>query len=301
LPRLIEIFDARKSPSTPLMEIYLESEFNDEKHSKVLAEKIREVTLEDVISEIKVNFAEKKIDILLNKDAVKRIHSEVEEIAKKLEEKEGKTKVRGEVITILLPDLDFKEIYRIKEKLKKTVVSGVKGIRQILVAKRDKNFVILTAGTNLKEIIKMVGINKEKTTSNDIHEVAKVLGIEAARQTIINEIKKVIDSQGLDIDERHLKLVADAMTQSGEVKGVTRMGIISEKSSILARASFETPIKQFVNATVKASKDELASVIENIILNQPVPVGTGLPGLMVKVIGSLSPEKKEKSSKKAQE
>ena len=66
------------------------------------------------------------------------------------------------------------------------------------------------------------------------------------------------------------------------------MGIISQKSSILARASFETPIKQFVNATIKSSKDELSSVIENIILNQPVPVGTGLPGLLVKVTGSLA-------------
>jgi len=65
------------------------------------------------------------------------------------------------------------------------------------------------------------------------------------------------------------------------------MGIISEKSSILARASFETPIKQFVNATIKGNSDELASVIENIIVNQPVPVGTGLPGLLVKVTGPL--------------
>lgn len=75
------------------------------------------------------------------------------------------------------------------------------------------------------------------------------------------------------------------------------MGIISQKSSILARASFETPIKQFVNASIKSSKDELASVIENIILNQPVPVGTGLPGLLVKVTGSLAGDKKQEKKK----
>jgi len=96
------------------------------------------------------------------------------------------------------------------------------------------------------------------------------------------------------------------MTYKGAVKGVTRMGIISEKSSILARASFETPIKQFVNASIKGSRDELASVIENIIVNQPVPVGTGLPGLLVKVTGPLvkkeeKPEKKEKAEKKTKE
>mgnify|MGYP001609443008 CR=1 FL=1 len=95
----------------------------------------------------------------------------------------------------------------------------------------------------------------------------------------------------MDIDKRHSKLIADAMTSEGSVKGITRMGIISQKSSILARASFETPIKQFVNATLKDNKDELNSVIENIILNQPVPVGTGLPGLMVEVAGPLTKDK----------
>jgi DNA-directed RNA polymerase beta' subunit len=121
-----------------------------------------------------------------------------------------------------------------------------------------------------------------------LYEVANVFGIEAARQLIINEIQEVLKSQGLDIDIRHLKLIADAMTNTGEVKGITRMGIIAQKSSILARATFETPVKQFVNATVKGQREKLASVIENIILNQPVPVGTGLPGLLVKVIGPLS-------------
>jgi DNA-directed RNA polymerase subunit A" len=119
------------------------------------------------------------------------------------------------------------------------------------------------------------------------------LGIEAARQAIVNEISKVLVSQGLDIDKRHLSLVADAMTSSGVVKGVTRVGIISDKNSILARSSFETPVKHFVNATKSGKEDKLTSVIENIILNQPVPVGTGLPGLLVKVTGSLAGEKKK--------
>jgi len=140
--------------------------------------------------------------------------------------------------------------------------------------------------------------------SNDFYEMADVFGIEVARQLIINEITEVLKSQGLDIDIRHLKLVADAMTNTGEVKGVTRMGIIAQKSSILARATFETPVKQFVNATLKGSGDKLASVIENIILNQPVPIGTGLPGLLVKVVGPLikkDEDKKEAKTKVVEE
>ena len=88
------------------------------------------------------------------------------------------------------------------------------------------------------------------------------------------------------------------MTYSGTIKGITRMGIISEKSSVLARASFETPIRHFVNATKTGTEDKLASVIENIILNQPVPVGTGLPGLLVKVTGPLAKSKADKKNKK---
>ena len=301
LPRLIEIFDARKNPSTPMMEIHLDKEHNNEKDARVIAEKIKEVKLKEIVSEIKINFVDKKVDITLNNQSVKSTHMSVQSIADKLQESGFKMKIRDNSLTYADNKADFKEIYKMKEKMKEISVSGISGISQILVVKRESDYVILTAGSNLKDILEFKGINANKTITNNIHEVADVLGVEAAKQTILNEIHKVIESQGLDIDERHLKLVSDAMTAGGEFKGVTRMGIISQKSSILARASFETPIKQFVNATVKGSRDELASVIENIILNQPVPVGTGLPGLLVKVTGPLvmkeAKEKKEKKSK----
>ena len=77
------------------------------------------------------------------------------------------------------------------------------------------------------------------------------------------------------------------------------MGIIAQKASVLARATFETPIKQFVNATIKGSEDKLVSVIENVILNQPVPIGTGLPGLFVKVVGPLTKKNSEKKEAKS--
>jgi len=299
LPRLIEIFDARRTPSTPEMEIYLDKEHNNEKDAKLIAEKIQEIKLSDISKEIKINFSDKKIEAVIDLNAVKRVHSSVDSIARKLNENKklgSNCKAHGNSLIFTEKERSFKEIYKLKEKIKNTIISGIKGIEQILVVKRDDNFVILTAGTNLKEVIEFKGIDRTRTISNDIHEVCGVFGIEVARATIIKEINKVINSQGLEIDQRHSKLVADAMTTSGEVKGITRMGIISQKSSILARASFETPVKQFVNATLKENKDELNSVIENIILNQPVPVGTGLPGLLVEVTGPLS-NKKQKSDK----
>ncbi len=302
LPRLIEIFDARKMPSTPLMEIHLTSEYDNEKDARIIAEKIKEVPIKEIISEIKINFTDKRIEMILDNSAVKAIHTSVEKIADRLNEKGFKVKCRDNIIYTINSKLEFKELYKLKEKLKESFISGIKGIRQVLVVKRERDYVILTAGSNLKDISEVKGVNKDRTTTNNIHEISAVLGIEAARQAIIIEIKKVIEQQGLDINIRHIKLIADAMTYKGNVKGSTRMGIISEKSSVLARASFETPIKQFVNASIKGNKDELASVIENIILNQPVPVGTGLPGLLVKVTGSLvkeaEPQKKSKKTKK---
>ena len=299
LPRLIEIFDARRTPSTPEMEIYLNKQYDNEKNAKVLAEKIKEVRLKDIIKEIRINFSDKKIEAQVDNEAVKRVHSTLDTIVKRMNEfgkLAGTAKVNGSMIIFDGKDLDFKEIYKLKEKVKETQISGIKGISQILVVKRDEGYVILTAGTNLENIIKFKEVDPNRTISNDIHEVASILGIEVARAVIIKEVYKVLNSQGLDIDPRHSKLISDAMTNEGLVKGITRMGIISQKSSILARASFETPIKQFVNATLKDNKDELNSVIENIILNQPVPVGTGLPGLMVEVAGPLT-DKKPKSDK----
>ncbi|MEK6819678.1 MAG: DNA-directed RNA polymerase subunit A'', partial [Nanoarchaeota archaeon] len=206
---------------------------------------------------------------------------------------------KSDSISLNVSDMDFKEIYKLKEKIKKEIISGVKGVAQILIVKRDKDFVVTTLGTNLKKIITLKEVDKNKTYSNDFYEMAGIFGIEVARQLIIEEINKVLSTQGLDINLRHLELAADSMTSIGEVKGITRMGIIAQKSSILARATFETPVKQFVNASVKGSKDKLASVIENIILNQPVPVGTGLPGLLVKVVGPMvKPESELKRAKK---
>ncbi len=294
LPRLIEIFDARKKPSSPKMEIHLKSKYNNEKNARTFAEKIKEIKVSDITSEINLDFSNKQIELVIDKEGIKQSHITPKKVVEKLKKLGYKSRELTNSIVIEASDKEFREIYKLKEKIKKTVVSGIKGIRQVLIVKRDRDYVIMTLGTSLKKVLKLDEVNPDKLISNDIHEVARVFGIEAARQLIINEIQEVLNTQGLDIDKRHLKLISDAMTNLGEVKGVTRIGIIAQKDSILARATFETPDKQFVNATIKGNKDNLSSVIENIILNQPVPIGTGLPGLIVQVVGPL----KKKSSEK---
>jgi len=296
LPRLIEVLDARKMPKTPSMEIYLDKEHNNEKDARTIAEKIREVKVEGIASEISIDFGSKKIKIAVDPKRIRSAHITIDKAVEVLNEKGFSAKKLSDGIVLDMSKEDYKTIYKTKEKIKKVILTGIKNISQVLVVKRDRNYVILTAGSNLKEILGFKGVDADRVITNNIHEISNILGIEAARQAIINEIQKIITSQGLAIDGKHAMLISDIMTASGVVKGVTRMGIISDKSSILARASFETPVPQFVQATKTGKKDRLASVIENIILNQPVPVGTGLPGLLVKVTGPLAAPK-DKSSK----
>jgi DNA-directed RNA polymerase subunit A" len=286
------------------MEIYLNKEYDNENDAKVLAEKIKEVRLKEIASEISLDFSAKQVEIRIDNKGLKQTHTSIKKVVETLNEKGFDAKEKADSIVINASELSFKDIYKLKEKLKETIISGVKGVSQILVVKKEKNYIVVTLGTNLKEVLKMKEVDTHKTISNDLHEVCEVFGVEAGRQLIINEIAFTLNNQGLDIDERHLKLVADAMTNAGSVKGVTRMGIIAQKASILARATFETPDKQFVNASIKGDSDKLTSVVENIILNQPVPLGTGLPGLMVEVVGPLikkDSEKKKASSKVVEE
>jgi DNA-directed RNA polymerase subunit A' len=298
LPRLIEIFDARKKPSTPSMEIWLESEHNNQEDAKRISAKIKEVKLGDISSEMIVNFSDAKITVHFNKKALSDYHISQDKILEALSEKKIHPKKIDDGFELKFEKQeDFKQLYKMKEKLKEMIIAGVKNIAQVLPTKRDNDYVILTAGSNLEDIFKIKGVNKDKTITNDFYEIAKVLGIEAARQAIINEVAKVVEKQGQEIDIRHIKLISDAMTSGGAIRGITRSGIIQDKRSILARASFETPIKHFVNAAISGSSDHLVSVIENLLLNQPVPVGTGLPGLLVKITKPEKLARKETKSK----
>ncbi|MBU3924230.1 MAG: hypothetical protein KJ592_04895, partial [Nanoarchaeota archaeon] len=288
LPRIIEILDARKLPKTPTMEIFLDKEHNNEKDARIVAEKIKEVKLKEIISDITIDFGSKKVKIGVDSNSLKRAHISLDKVVEVLGEKGFSVRKLSDGMVLDMAKEDFKMIYKTKEKIKEVILTGVKRVSQVLVVKRGRDYVILTAGSNLKDIMDFKGVDADKVISNDIHEVSQILGIEAARQLVVNEINKVISSQGLAVDRKHSMLVADMMVSSGVVKGITRMGIIGDKNSVLARASFETAVKQFVQATKTGKKDKLASVIENIILNQPVPVGTGLPGLLVKVTGPLA-------------
>ena len=286
LPRIIEVLNASKTLSTPMMEIYLKEPYCKGTDIKKVARLIKETKLQEVASEMQLNFVEGFVEVKLDQQQIKELGIDPDAFAKTLDTSLKSYSVKHKEGVLIFKQkgkaVDVNELYRLKEKIKKVYISGVKGVTQVLPVKKENEYVIVTAGTNLKKVLNLEFVDPTRTFSNDIYEIRAVLGIEAARQTIVNEVFKVINAQGLNVDRRHIMLVADAMCVTGVLKGITRYGIVSDKSSVLARASFETPVKHFFHAAMVGEVDKLTSVIENVMLNQPVPVGTGLPSLVVR-------------------
>ena len=289
LPRIIEILDGRKELESPMMEIYLKKPFASGKKIedlRHLALQIRETKLKDIAKEFTINIADLTIEVAVDRNKMKAIDvtmsKAIDAISKQIKGYTLKDRDDSIILKSRSKEDSFNEAYKTKEKIKSFTIRGVKGIMQVLPVKREDEFIIITAGSNLADVLQLEEVDAYRTTTNNIFEIEQVLGIEAARQSIVNEIFRVIESQGLNVDVRHIMLVADTMCVSGTLKGITRYGVVSDKSSVLARASFETPIKHIINAALVGEVDNLDSVVENVMVNQPVPIGTGLPSLTVK-------------------
>lgn len=287
LPRIIEILDGRKNISTPMMEIYLNKPHNSGKNIMKFASQVKETLLNEIATEFTINIMNFTIEIKLDMLKLKEISVDAQSVSKLVSKaiKKVNVKVKNDLIIIKVKDKEenLNEIYKLKEKLKAVYIKGIKGIKQILPVKRNEEFIIITAGSNFKDVFELDFVDKQRTVTNDVFEIEKLLGIEAARQLIISEVFAVIENQGLNVDIRHIMLVADTMCNNGVAEGITRYGVVSRKSSVLARASFETPIKHIFNAALIGDVDLLTSVVENVMLNQSVPIGTGLPDLVIKV------------------
>merc|ERR1712087_163067 len=130
-------------------------------------------------------------------------------------------------------------------------------------------------GLNLKEVMGIEGVDFKRTDSNHVMEVEKTLGIEAARESIINEIIYTMSEHGITVDSRHVMLLADLMTNKGEVLGITRYGIAKMKDSVLSLASFEKTTDHLFNAALHGVTDHVDGVSDCIIFGIPIPTGTG--------------------------
>ncbi len=281
LPRLIEIFDARKEPKTPSMTIYLEGEYaKDENKAREIASKIKETLVKDVLVEERLNLSEFAIQLVLDKRKLKELSIDAKKVANAISKttRNVEIDIKDNVITVKLlsEKADVKDLQNMRNKIRNKFVKGIKGISQILVENRDGEWVITTLGSNLKKVLSIKGVDVRRTYTNNIHEVAQVLGIEAARNLIVKEALDTMRSQGVDTDVRHVMLVADIMTFSGKVRAIGRYGVAGSKASVLARANFEETVKHLTKAAYFHEVDNLANVVENVIIGNVVPVGTGM-------------------------
>jgi DNA-directed RNA polymerase III subunit RPC1 len=178
--------------------------------------------------------------------------------------------------------------------LPKLAISGVPGVQRVVISELDTTdkarvkssseeaqartgqvFKLLVEGGTLRSVMSVAGVVGELCSSNDVRGVEAALGIEAARQSIIDEISYTMDSHSIAVDPRHTMLLADLMTCRGDVLGVNRYGISKMKESVLMLASFEKTTDHLFDAALRGKVDNITGVSESIIMGNPVPVGTG--------------------------
>ena len=276
LPRLIEIVDARKIPSTPTMTIKLTPEYA---HDRDLAREVAWAIESSSIlhlGSIATDLAEMNVIIELNPGALEQRKITAEEVAAKLKEETGLDVDQKENLLVMAPEEpSYRELLQLVEKIKKLSLKGVEGIKRVVIRKEGDEYILYTEGSSLKKVMQFDGVDSTRIKTNNISEIGEVLGIEAARNAIINEATDTLREQGLTVDVRHIMLVADIMTVDGELKQIGRHGVSGEKASVLARAAFEVTVNHILDAAVRGDVDDLKGVTENVIVGQPIQLGTG--------------------------
>ncbi|MEC7229117.1 MAG: DNA-directed RNA polymerase subunit A'' [Candidatus Thermoplasmatota archaeon] len=296
LPRIIEIVDARKVPQTPTMTIRLHP---DKKTSAEEAQKLAaaiEVTTTVNIASLETDVAQRRLVLKLNKSNLKQKNMTASEVKDKLEQatrlfvQADKDGNKASKLTLIpgvhseedLADLaenppSYTMLLQLEEKIRDLRLKGIPNVERANVQLDDKTgeYYLSTIGSNLSRVSEIEAIDRSRTYTNNIIEIYEYLGIEAARQAIVNELQATLDGARLEVDVRHLLLVADVMTSEGEVRAIGRHGVSGTKHSILARAAFEVTVNHLLKAGIIGERDQLTGVAENIIVGQPISLGTG--------------------------
>ncbi len=279
LPRMIEIVDARKEPSTPTMTIYLTEEYRyDREKAEEIARNIESTTVEGVSNNISIDLVKNCITVVLNTEQLEKRGITTDDVVNAIKKKmKLKIDVEGNILYLIIKTPSLKALRKRIPKVKSIHLKGVPNIPRVIIRKDETSgeYILYSEGSNLKEVFEIEGVDTTRTTTNNIIEIQNVLGIEAARNAIITEINNTLSQQGLTVDMRHLMLVADIMTTDGVVKPIGRHGISGEKASVLARAAFEETVKHLYSAAEKGYADKLNGVVENIIVGKPISIGTG--------------------------
>ncbi|WIV68573.1 DNA-directed RNA polymerase subunit A'' [Natrialbaceae archaeon AArc-T1-2] len=282
LPRLIELVDARKTPDTPMMTVHLEDEYakrREKAHEvvwKIEATKIL------ALGDVSTNVADMRVQISLNPDTLEERMITAEEVAEIIEDELGvETLQQGATIEFGPEEPSYRDLLQLVEELRDITFKGIEEVSRVVIRREElddgsEEFILYTEGSAFGDVLEIEGVDASRTTCNNIHEIHRNLGIEAAREAIIEETHNTLAEQGLDdVNVRHLMLVSDIMTNRGEIESIGRHGISGSKESVLARAAFEVTVNHLLNAAIHGEEDELDGVTENVIVGKPIKLGTG--------------------------
>ncbi len=282
LPRLIELVDARKTPDTPMMTVYLEDEYATEREKAHEVVWNIEATQILALGDVSTNVADMRVQISLNEDTLQERLITAEEVAGIIEDSLGvKTVQQGTQIEFGPEEPSYRDLLQLVEELRDITFKGIEEVSRVVIRREEletgtEEFVLYTEGSAFGDVLEIEGVDASRTTCNNIHEIHRNLGIEAAREAIIEETNNTLAEQGLDdVNVRHLMLVADMMTNRGEIESIGRHGISGSKESVLARAAFEVTVNHLLNAAIHGEVDELDGVTENVIVGKPIKLGTG--------------------------
>ncbi|KAF8211700.1 hypothetical protein K438DRAFT_1807744 [Mycena galopus ATCC 62051] len=301
VPRIKEIINASKNISTPIISCKLVTA-DSEPSARIVKARLEKTLLGEIASVLEEAWAPEYtyIGIIIDTDAIQKLQLELTlDDIKWAIVAHKKLKIKQESITVI-PRRNRLRIYvdtqdkyyklrELKRGLPDVVVKGVSTIQRAVINIKDKDDSkgkkgdkeLLVEGYGLQKCMVTEGVIGEHTTSNHVIEVAKVLGIEAARRTIINEVQYTMKSHDMIIDPRHVMLLGDVMTYKGEVLGITRFGVAKMKDSVLMLASFEKTTDHLFDASAYGKNDAIAGVSESIIMGNPAAMcGTSMPALL---------------------
>ena len=286
LPRLIELVDARKKPVTPTMDIYLSGDAKTDQNKTVqVARNILQTTVKDLIFDADTDY---KTHIILNLNEKKLSDRgcTLNDVTTALESnKKFKMEIKGNLVVLNLVDeeTDAPAAIIVRNKVLKTTVKGVPDIARVTIVKKNDEYVIQTTGSNLSKVVDVEGIDRNNVRTNNVSEIAETLGIEAARNALINELSSTLEDSGLEVDQRYLMLVSDLMCHRGYMQQIGRHGIAGTKDSVLARAAFEITVPTIAGAARTGEVEQLRGITENVIVGSQIPIGSGTVDLYMQV------------------
>ena len=198
---------------------------------------------------------------------------------------------KGQKKTKVNPLDQSDQIYILKnfqdQMLNNVVLRGTKGINKVILRKVVDNmvehngiykkqdiWVLDTIGTNLLDVLGLDFIDNKRTLSNDIVEIYNVLGIEAARQAIYNELVEVVEFDGTYINYHNYSVLVDRMTATSKLISIFRHGINNDNIGPIAKASFEETPEMFLKAARHAELDTFRGVSANVMCGQEGFFGT---------------------------